>query len=212
MGDLSLEVLAVLLILLPGFLTTGLVQALTSRPKRTELDKVIEALLYSFVTYVLFAVTVGGLPVYVRTDRGADSNAYYVEADPTGIGVLALISGGLALAVAFMVTNDFPLRYLRKLRITQRTTRTSVWSDVFHSLGGYVQVELSDGRCIMGWLRYYSDSPEDLSLFLEDAAWVGEGGKVVEVRGAGILLTSSSGIKNVMFLSPAREKQILTIP
>ena len=46
------EALGVMLLLLPGFSCAYLVQHLTVRPKQTELDKVIEALLLSFFLYL----------------------------------------------------------------------------------------------------------------------------------------------------------------
>ena len=59
MEKVGFEGLAILLILLPGFLCAGLIQALCVRPNQTELDKVWEALLYSFVVYVVFVCLVG---------------------------------------------------------------------------------------------------------------------------------------------------------
>lgn len=47
------EALGVLLLLLPGFSCAFLVQRLVIRPKQTELDKVIEALLFSFFLYLI---------------------------------------------------------------------------------------------------------------------------------------------------------------
>jgi hypothetical protein len=35
-------------------------------------------------------------------------------------------------------------------------------------------VGLADGRSVVGYLRYYSDDPQEASLFLEDAAWLEE--------------------------------------
>jgi hypothetical protein len=89
---------------------------------------------------------------------------------------------------------------LRKVGLTQRTSRSSVWNDVFHMLGGTVQIGLSDGRTIRGWLRCYSDEPEDSTVFLEAAAWIGDDGEVFRIDGPGILLTRAADIKFVMFL------------
>jgi hypothetical protein len=73
----------------------------------------------------------------------------------------------------------------------------------------YVQVELSDGRFVLGYLQYYSDQPKDSCLFVGDASWIGYGqdgeSTVVPIPGPGILLTKSSGIVNVSFLDPQKE-------
>lgn len=115
---------------------------------------------------------------------------------------LGLIALAIALIVSISTNNDLHGRVLRKLRFTQRTARSSVWSDVFHYASGYVQVELVDGRNVLGWLRYYSDTPEESSLYLEDAAWIRPDNTKVPVKGPGILLTKESGIRTIMFLAP----------
>src|ERR1700722_1078568 len=50
----SAVALQIFLILLPGFAAAYLVQLLAVRSKQTDLDKVIEALLFSFVIYVTY--------------------------------------------------------------------------------------------------------------------------------------------------------------
>jgi hypothetical protein len=106
---------------------------------------------------------------------------------------------GVILAVA--MNHDFPLSLLRRGQLTQRTLRGSVWNDTFHSFRGYVQVELTDDRIVLGWLRFYSDTPEESALFLEDAAWVRGDGQQFPINGPGILLTKESGIRNIQFLT-----------
>ena len=57
----------------------------------------------------------------------------------------------------------------------------------------------------MGWLKYFSDKPEERSLFLERAAWVTASGELEEIHGAGIFLTQHCGISSVMFLNAGGE-------
>ncbi len=45
----TLQALAVLFILLPGFLAAYILQSLVSRPKQSDLEKLIEALILSFL-------------------------------------------------------------------------------------------------------------------------------------------------------------------
>ena len=212
MEGLSYQGLAALLILLPGFLTAGIVQILSSRPQRSELDKIIDALLYSFLVYVVFAAVRAPFPVALRTESVAGGQQFLIEIRFRSLIELTGIAVALALAVGAMMTSDFPLSLLRRLRITQRTSRVSVWSDTFHDLTGYVQVELADGRQIMGWLRYYSDTAEERSLLLEDAAWIDADGKEISVPGPGMLLTTESDIRTIMFLDPIQDpKQSLAV-
>jgi len=199
--SLGFPALAILFILLPGFLAARVFQSVAVRPEQTEADKIVEALLFSFVIYVLYMLFFGGsIPVSLESNSNKGTEGWSVHVDQwrlLALAVLAILAGGL---MGFVHANDISGKLLRRMRVTQRTTGASVWNDVFHQLGGIVQVELSDGRQVLGWLRYYSDRPECPSLFLERAHWV-DGDNLIAVDGPGILLTRDSGIKNVMFLN-----------
>lgn len=201
MTDLGFEALSVLLVLLPGFVSAKIVQSLCVRPLQTELDKVVEALLYSFLVYVSYALFVGIAPLrIIATSHPNGSIEYAPHANGFGLLYLLAISVLLGVAIAGCLTNDFPTRLFRQIRLTQRTTRSSVWSDVFHDWAHYVQVQFCDGRRILGWPRYYSDTPEESALFLEGAAWVDKDGKATDIPGPGILITKNMQIESIMFL------------
>jgi hypothetical protein len=201
MEKLGFEGLEILLILLPGFLCAGLVQALCVRPTQTELDKVWGALLYSFVVYVAFVWLAGpAMPVALRITQANGAQLYTIELQPRPLAELTLISIVLALAVGGIVTNDILGKLFRKLRLTQRTSRSSVWADTFHEHSGVILVELGDGRRVEGWVRYYSDEPAPASLFLEKAAWVTDANDLVPIDGSGILITQELGIRTIEFL------------
>ena len=197
---------AVLLLLLPGFLSARIVQMLCARPKQTELDKVVEALLFSFLTYLLFAATFGTeLPLSWSARIDQNGTHYVVEIRRLRLGMLAAYSVILAVAWAWIVNHDSLLKWLRKGRFTQRTSRVSVWNDIFHTLGGTVQIGLADGRMVRGWLRCYSDESEDSTFFLEAASWIGENGTLFPVNGPGILFTKESGVQYVIFLNEVNQ-------
>lgn len=79
-----------------------------------------------------------------------------------------------------------------------------MWIDTFENIGGYVQVQLKDGRSIIGWVRRYSETSTDPSLFLENAAWVLEG-ETVNIPGSGILIRKEAGIRTIAFLKSEKE-------
>jgi len=57
----STETLTVLFVLLPGFVCAKLIRWLCPRPQQTEMEKVVDALLYSFIVYAIF-VLIFGIP------------------------------------------------------------------------------------------------------------------------------------------------------
>ena len=117
---------------------------------------------------------------------------------------ITIIASGISLALALLISlliNSDVLAVLRTLRLTQQTSRTSIWNDVLYTLPRdvYVEVELQDGRLLLGYLKHYSPKPEESMLFLSDAYWISATARI-PIDGPGILLTKASGIKNLMFL------------
>jgi hypothetical protein len=230
-ADLGLEALVVLILLLPGFLAARVVQSLCVRTKQTDLDKIVEALIYTFLVYVIFFQFSSALPFtvehaeaahsssrsepagtgYLRLPIGKESDAYTLSWNGRGLLLLAAVSLALALLISFVTNNDSILTLLRKLRFTQQTSRSSVWNDVLYTLpsDAYVSVELNDGRLIMGYLKHYSPKPEESMLFLSEATWVSATART-PIDGPGILLTKASGVKNLMFLTGTRRTTTAT--
>jgi len=203
------EALGVLLLLLPGFSCAYLVQRLAVRPKQTELDKAIEALLFSFFLYLATAPFFSySLPLSWQKKTAESTEQYSFHLNWPYMAVLAALALALGILYSANLNHDWLLRLLRKLRITQRTARSSIWNDAFQDIPGtFVLVQLSDGRSLIGFVRYYSDEQDDASLFLEDAAWiVDQKGTQSPIDGPGILLTKQAGIESVSFLNSGRDQ------
>ena len=201
MKDVGLEALAVLIVLLPGFLAARLVQSFANRRKQSDFDKVVEALVYTFVIYLVYSTWAQGLPIdWKVTKESADVEHYLVDFHSRrllGIGAIAI---GLALVAILDANHDLTGRLLRRLRVSRHTTRPNIWSDTFHQCAGFVQVELKDGRQVVGWVVRSSRDSEESSLFLSHAHWLDDAAEPIEIPGPGILLTKASGIRHVMFL------------
>lgn len=198
MAGIGLEAVAVLLLLLPGFVSAAIIQSLCVRTSQTEFDKVIEALLYSFVVYVVFVAAFGAPPFRVIAEPiPGNGTLYSPDVDSTSLLWLLGISVAIGLAVSASSTNDIHGSVLRWARITQRTTRSSIWSDVFDEISYYVQIQFVDGRRIIGWPKYYSDTPDESSVFLENAAWIERDGHVIQIPGPGILITRNMPIESI---------------
>ncbi len=195
----SVLALQVLLILLPGFAASALVEALAIRGKQSDFQRVIGAALYSFLIYSLYVLKSGGALPFRINQPGS------VTWIKMGVGWLLAIT--LFVSLLSTIYSNFDGNRLLRTRwfsLTERTTRHSVWNDVFERVAirqQIVQVEMDDARSIIGVLTYYSDDAEDCSLFLSQASWVAEDGQTISVPGAGILLTKNAGIKNVSLLN-----------
>jgi len=198
------EALSILFVLLPGFLAAYIVQQLAVRKAQTEFDKVIESLILAVFVYIAgLPICHYRLPVSWETVSGAATVSVH------WLDVVWLTGLAIALGLLYSanLNHDWVLKFMRWIGLTERTSRSTIWNDVFQDIPrSYLAAGLADGRSVLGYLRYYSDDPEEASLFLEDAAWVTEEGQN-PILGPGILLTKESKVQFVMFLDAASEQE-----
>lgn len=202
----SLIALQILLILLPGFAAAYIVQMLAVRGQQTDFDKVIEAALYSVLIYGSYSAATGGkLPFAVTGAGTTDPSIIWY---PRTLLILFLMILLVAAAAVLYINRDAN-RLLRKIHVTTRTTRRSVWNDIFEGEAAEnqsVQIELEGNRSLLGVLSYWSDSADDCAIFVESATWISSTGEHIPVPGPGVLLTKEAKIKSIALLDdPAPE-------
>ena len=194
----KLEALGIFLFLLPGFACSYIARHLAVRRGQNDLDKVIEALLFSFLMYlVTLPFFHNDLPASWKVEA---SGEFHITLQYGFLLTLFLLSVAFGTLYAANINHDWGLAILRRLRVTERTARSAIWHDVFLENGNWVQVSMKDGKKALGWVRYYSDDAEDRSLFLEQASWIDDDGNEEKIVGPGLLLTKDSEIESVMFL------------
>jgi hypothetical protein len=207
MPDIGFEAGVVLLFLLPGFISAKIVRLFCADFKRSEFEGITDALIHTFVVVVFYAAFVRQLPLHLNSWT-QDKNVHFeVEVYRWRLILLLVIAVVWGTVVTVSKNKDWPWKWLREKGFTQRSSRGSVWHDVFSDFGhkAYVQVELKDDRYVHGYLRNYSQEAKDPCLFVTEASWVSvvDGEAVVtRIPGPGILLTKASEIVNVAFLDP----------
>ncbi len=195
----GVQALLALLILLPGFVSARIARMMSARSQMTELERVTEALIFSFFTYIVYLLLFGPrLPLEWHADTTA-SVRYSFQVFRLRVLFLGVFSVLLGFAWGYVKGHDLLLKLLRQWKMSERTSRESVWNDVLVSLGGTVQVGLSDGTSAIGWLSRYSDTGEERVLFLERASWIAEDGTLTDVPGAGLLLTENLKLNTSCF-------------
>jgi hypothetical protein len=147
----SLIALQILLILLPGFAAAYILQLLALRGTQTDFDKAVEACLYSILIYAAFVLFAHGqLPfdLVAAKPPAIDATIVWHANRLLGLGAITL-----AFSLAGVAYTNLDGNWLfRKLKLTERTTRRSIWNDIFQTEAKpvqVVQVELADGRSIL---------------------------------------------------------------
>jgi hypothetical protein len=176
----SFAAIYALLMLLPGFVSAFAERALAYEREPTGPLLIGKALMYSAITYVLFSLT--RLPLIAWTVRAASPGkaSIPITPDPWPMLLLLAIAVLVGVAAGALKTNDWHMKVARALRFTKRTSRSSLWLDLFQDIRGarsphstYVTVTLRDGRRLYGWPEYFADDFTDGPvLFITQAAWV----------------------------------------
>ncbi len=195
------DLLPILVFLLPGFLSSGIVSMLVVRKPRETFDKCIEALIFTTINLAVFAVGRSGMEMtkWVSFDRRDFFSA-------GNLSLMTAVSVFIGLAWAYEATNEYVFRFLRWLRVTRKTLKVSTWSETFVDNQKFVIVHLKDDRRIYGWPRFYSDDPSERAVFLENASWLTEDNQYVNQERISILLDKESGILLIEFLNFSNEQ------
>lgn len=200
----TLAALNILIFLLPGLVIRRITESLTPTGKITDATRVVDALVYSLINYLLYSLL--AIPFHLKPVPLTVSSAGQIEFNERAalsfiiLFVLAVIIG---LAISKITYEDWHYAILRdKLHLTRATSRVDVWDDIFSDFHDHwLRVHLKDGTQITGWPDYYSLNPEKRELFLANAELTRPDGTSYEVKGSGILLTEKAEIQCIEVLT-----------
>jgi hypothetical protein len=189
------DLIPILLFLLPGLVSTGVVNALVIRKPKDVFDKVVEALIFTMFNLALFVLTRWILEQFPKVHFDRD--------DFYSVGNISLITAcsiTLGLVIAAEMNSEWLLQKLRNWGITRKTAKPSTWIETFAQSERFVVVHLTDGRRAYGWPTFYSDTPKERAIYLESATWLDDENQPTNDPPISILLDKESGIKLVEFV------------
>lgn len=196
---LTVETLTLFLLLMPGFVSSAVLNTIAVRQAKGRVDQMIEALVFSFLIYGCLVPFFGGSPVSIAVATVEGETTYRPTADPAFLGWAIGLAVAFALAVGTSITHDLHMKVLRRIGVTFRTARDNTWLDIFSDQERYIEVNFTDGRRLFGWPLYYSNHPDEGLLYVCDAAWIDGKGAYVELNAHGILLTRKDDIREIVF-------------
>jgi hypothetical protein len=197
--DKLTDLVPILLFLLPGFVSVGILEVLCVRKAKDVFGRIIEALIFTMLNLACFLVCRGFLEKCLRVKF--DHGQFFTTANVTLMAICAI---GIGVIFAAEINHEWLLSVLNdKLHLTRKTAKPSTWNETWTHAQKFVVVHLDDGRRIYGWPTFYSDDPEERALFLEDASWLDDDNNLINgASPISILLDKHSGIKLVEFLEP----------
>ena len=186
------ELVGALAFLLPGFVAGAIYHALTSHPKPSAFERVIQALIFTAIVQAIAT----SLPSSVR-----------VAEVPLGAGVTwdPLWSTGLAVGVALLVVvvvnHDLLHGPLRRLRVTRETSHSSEWYSAFAAHRTYVVLHLTRKRRLYGWPTGWPSDPARGHFWITQAAWLTKEGRR-PLQGVTAILVPMTDVVMVEFVEP----------
>ncbi|HPI13626.1 MAG TPA: DUF6338 family protein [Spirochaetota bacterium] len=192
----TLQTLQILIFLIPGFISAAILNALIVRNEKKEFAHIVEALMFTMIIYTIYSLMDMRIPVIPGEDQS-------IEIEGVSFLVLLVLSVALPTVFAYALHNDVIMQAARKLKITKKTSRDSVWNDAFNEYTTWITIHFKDGSRITGYPRFFSDKMDQSCFYLQRPAWVTQKkGKDINVplNVEGILITPQMPIEYIYFL------------
>ena len=201
MGETSKDVLTLLTQLMPGFLTAWVVYGLTTYTKPPQFERVVQALIYSFI--VSAVVTLLEL-ILLDVGKTVRFGTWNKSSELVASTAVALLFG---LLLSYCMRNDSFFKLARRLKLTSRTPYPSEWYGAFAVKPRYVVLHMSGGRRISGYPSEWPTEPTSGHFRLTNAAWLDDENVETPLDGDESILIEAKQVEMVELLKDESEKQ-----
>lgn len=200
-SELSKDTLQFLQYVLPGFLAAWVFYGLTSHPKPSQFERVVQALILTFIVHVILTLIREGLVYVGRTI------AIRPWDDMANAAWSVMVALALGATLAFYANNDRFHNWLRGRGFTTRTSHPSEWFSVLSKTVTFVVLHLDDGRRLYGWPKEWPIDPDAGQFYIMQPSWIGEDGNVIELPQTEGVLIRSKDIHWVEFVEMTEGQQ-----
>lgn len=194
MAELQTDAIKLLTYLLPGFAAAWLFYGLTSHQKPSQFERVVQALIFTFVVQVLLQplswllLLIGSQIPLGSWGKGPELFCSLM---------LALALGGF---VAYFTNNDSFHRLLRRWGFTSRTSHPSEWFCAFTDHVTYIILHLRDGRRLYGWPKEWPIDPQQGQFYIQVPSWIGDDAEAVDLPQLDGILVHVKDVEWVEFM------------
>jgi hypothetical protein len=200
MENLSNDLLSLLQYLLPGFVTAWIFYSLTSYPKPSQFERVIQALIFTLFVQVSVKL-IKYLLELIGTHWSLGEWNHSLE-----LALSVLIAIVFGFVFSYFANNDKVHKYFRNKGITKETSFPSEWFGAFLKDVTFVVLHLKDERRLYGWPIEWPSEPTKGHFVIADPSWVSDEGKELPIIGVKNILINVNDVKWVEFLEKTWEK------
>lgn len=190
MNTVSNEVIGILMFLLPGFLAAAVFYSLTSHPRPSTFERLVQAL--------IFTIIVQAIVTFIEEISSWTGNGEII--------VSVFISIILGLVFVYFSNNDTLHRPLRSIGLTKENSHPSEWYSAFsRHHDSYVILHLKGERRLFGWPMEWPSQPYEGHFLISEGQWVVNGDETIPVEGVAATLLPVSEVEMIEFISANRE-------
>lgn len=156
-----------LLFLAPGFVSAWVLFALTADRELSDLQRVIQAL--------IFSVLVGGIVAVIAAILSLLSMVFAIGdwTKKVEFAWSIFTAGVFGLGLAWLVNSDKLYALLRRLGLTGQSSRPSVWYSCFRdNPETYAVLHLHDDRRVFGWVSEWPSLAGKGHIRLDRVSWL----------------------------------------
>lgn len=193
-GELSKDFVLLLTYLLPGFLAAWVFYGLTSHPKPSQFERVVQALVFTFIIQALVPLCRW---VLEQVGQVLPIRPWDTTADGLTSLVLAITFG---CVLAYFTNKDSIHGRLRRFGFTTRTSHPSEWYCVLSEKVTFVILHLQDGRRLYGWPKEWPVVPDVGQFYIMLPSWIRDDGTSIELPQLDGILVNAKDVRWVEFV------------
>ena len=185
-------VIDILVVLLPGFVASGVFHSLTSHPRPNEFGLVAESLIFAAIVQTVSELILFAVP----------GNSLWADlASSSGIVIQVSVALVLGLVLATVFNHDMAHTVLRWLRVTKENAYPSEWYSAFYRHSkSYVVLHLDGERRLFGWPEEWPGRPDRGHFRISEAEWLVDDQRI-PVDGVAATLVPAKDVHMVEFLN-----------
>ena len=171
---LSIEAINILLLLLPGLVSSQIFYSIVGNGEKVVASKrIYDAIIFGFISYIFIAIFMDWSPIIqIQETNGTLNYTFCTNRRLVLASLVAMIFVPLFLGA--LLHNDYFHKLLRFLKITSKSSRPTTWNDVLLTEDRHIVVYLKDERRIRGYPTRFSTDSEEGYIYLFNPAWVND--------------------------------------
>ena len=198
----SNEIIGTLSYLLPGFVSAWIFYGLTSYPKPSQFERIIQALIFTIITQGC-VIVIRWLSVKI----GKYTNSPFEWNDNVSLVVSILMAIIIGLFFARFANNDKIHKCLRVMKFTKETSFPSEWFAAFSQQETYIVLHLVDNKRLYGWPVEWPSVPNEGHFSIAEVEWLDDKNKRIKLKDVSNILIPAAEVKYIEFMKIKKREE-----